>query len=250
MLIKRGATVVRCPLVAIYDSPETDAIYHWLEECIQKPYDDLILLTGEGLRRLLGFARRGNLLEAFINSLGNTCLISRGPKPGQALKQVGLKPDIVAEIPTTDGIIATLERMNLESCRVAVQLYGDDPNSKLVEYLKNRKADVVTVAPYRYAADSDDKKVEELINELLSGSIDAITFTSQPQLKRLLDVANKLGQKENLDKAISQTVIAAVGPVVADAIRIAGWQIDVMPEDSFFMKPMVTELTARFTDRR
>ena len=61
LLIKRGAEVTRCPLVAIYDSPHVEEINQWIGDCIQQPFDDLILLTGEGLRRLLDFARRADI---------------------------------------------------------------------------------------------------------------------------------------------------------------------------------------------
>lgn len=244
LLKKRGAEVLRCPLVAIYDSPETEVITAWIKGCIARPYDDLILLTGEGLRRLLGFAAKHGVQEQFINALVQMCIIARGPKPGQALKQIGLKPDLVAQAPTTEGVIATLEQMKLDGCRVAVQLYGDNPNSRLINYLTGRNANVTTVAPYRYAPDSDDQRVTELIGEILSISVDAITFTSQPQIKRLLDVAEKLEQRDELINALNRIVIVAVGPVVADAIERAGVQVDVMPEDSYFMKPMVNALSA------
>jgi uroporphyrinogen-III synthase len=250
MLKKRGASVRRCPLVAICDSPETDKIIGWIEGCITQPYDDLILFTGEGLKRLLGFAQRCGRRDAFIESLAQMCLITRGPKPVQALKQIGLKPDIVAQTPTTDGVIAMLERMDLEHCRVAVQLYADDPNVKLVDYLKNRNARISTVAPYRYAPDSDEQEVAALINEIVTGLIDAMAFTSQPQLKRLLDVAGKLGRLPDLNNAMSRIVIAAVGPLVAQAIQAAGWPVHVMPESNYFMKPMVTELAEKLNESK
>ena len=144
----------------------------------------------------------------------------------------------------------TLEQMKLQGCRIAVQLYGDNPNVKLINYLKKKKAEVSTVAPYRYAPDSDDEQVTNLINDLISGSVDAITFTSQPQLKRLLAVAEKQNQKKDLLQAMSKIVIAAVGPVVAKAIRDSGLQVDVMPETSYFMKPMVNKITEELMNPR
>ena len=243
MFRKRGAEVLRCPLVAIYDSPDTAGVNAWLEQFIGKPPDDLILLTGEGLRRLLGFARRHGIYDPFIDSLQQTCLICRGPKPGQALKQISLKPDIVAEVPTTEGVIATLERMQLDGCRIGVQLYGENPNTRLIEYLAKRKAEVSAVAPYRYAPDSEEQQVTALIAELASGSIDAVAFTSQPQLRRLLEVAEKQGRKAQLLESMSRIKVAAVGPVVAGALENAGLPVHVMPAENYFMKPMVVKLT-------
>ncbi len=99
-----------------------------------------------------------------------------------------------------------------------------------------------TVAPYIYAPDSDESKVVELINSLDAGSVTMMTFTSQPQFVRLLEVARKAGIEARLFSGLARVKIAAVGPVVADQLRGAGVAVAVMPESLFFMKPMVTEL--------
>jgi uroporphyrinogen-III synthase len=242
MLQKRGANVWRCPLVSILDTPHSGPVNEWLKLCIEQPFDYLILLTGEGLRRLLGFAHRAGTEQAFIDSLRSVRKLIRGPKPGQALREIQLKHELIAEQPTTDGVIQTLQSLDLKSCRIGVQLYGDNPNTKLIDYLSSRGAVIYSVAPYIYAPDSDELRVTELINELAAGNVDAVAFTSQPQLKRLLAVAQKNGQEELLKEALQATTIAAVGPVVAQAIRDAGLQVDVMPTSSFFMKPMVSSL--------
>src|SRR5512132_2969574 len=58
---QRGATVIRCPLVAILDAPDAKPIEAWLRRFVAGTCDDLSLFTGEGLRRLLRFAERCNL---------------------------------------------------------------------------------------------------------------------------------------------------------------------------------------------
>ncbi len=58
MLEERGADTVPCPMIAIRDAPDIAPIEAWLRRFVKEPCDDLVLMTGEGLRRLLGFARR------------------------------------------------------------------------------------------------------------------------------------------------------------------------------------------------
>lgn len=246
MLEKRGARVVRCPLVAILDTPNPEPVHGWLQRCIERPFDDLILLTGEGLRRLNGFAERLGKTEAYVTALRCMRKISRGPKPGQALKELGLKPDLVAVAPTTDGVIATLETLQMDGRRVGVQLYGEDPNIKLMDYLRTRNTDPDPVSPYVYASDSDDARVKELIDRLATGEIDAITFTSQPQLRRLQSVAGKAGLEDKLHDGLERTVVAAIGPVMANALEAAGVRVDMIPDTNYFMKPMVSGLEALF----
>ena len=108
MLEKEGATALRCPLVSIVDAPDPAPIIAWLRQLVAGRFDYVILMTGEGLRRLVGFAAREQLDRAAIEALGRTRAVTRGPKPLRALKEIGLVPALVAEPPTTDGVIATL----------------------------------------------------------------------------------------------------------------------------------------------
>ena len=70
MLEERGAEAVPCPLIAIRDAPDPAPVEAWLRCFADGACDDLVLMTGEGLRRLLGFARRFDLEPAFLVALG------------------------------------------------------------------------------------------------------------------------------------------------------------------------------------
>lgn len=244
MLVKRGAEVLRCPLVSIHDAPDQEPVLAWIADFIAQPYDDLILLTGEGLRRLLAAAERagGSLRDDFITQLGKVRKLTRGPKPGTALRQIGLKADLVAVEPTTEGVIKTLEAGDLSGRRIAVQLYGTEPNRLLVDFLAHAGAHVSTVAPYVYADDVEDSRVEELVTAILAGQLDAIAFTSATQVRRLFQIGRRQCGEPALIAALAKLKVAAVGPIVADELRERGVQVDLMPESSFFMKPLVREL--------
>ncbi|MGC1177726.1 MAG: uroporphyrinogen-III synthase [Methyloceanibacter sp.] len=110
MLQERGAEAVPCPMIAIRDAPDPTPVEAWLRRFADGACDDLVLMTGEGLRRLLGFARRLSLEPAFLNALGATRKITRGPKPVRALREIGLAADVPADEPTTEGVIAALGR--------------------------------------------------------------------------------------------------------------------------------------------
>jgi uroporphyrinogen-III synthase len=240
MLARRGATVVRCPLVAIRDAPDPAPVLQWSRNFAAGACDDLVLLTGEGLRRILSCIDRNEpgLKDPFVQRLGAVRKITRGPKPARALRELGLKPDIAAEVPTTEGVINSLKPHDLNGRRIGLQLYGTEPNRPLVDFLEGAGARVLVVAPYVYADAADDQAVLNLINRLQAGEIDAIAFTSTPQVDRLFSIA----PAETVLKALTNTVVAAVGPVVADTLRKHGIEPRVMPEESFFLKPLTTEL--------
>jgi len=240
MLERRGARVLRCPLVAIRDAPDPAPVLAFARAFAQQACDDLVLTTGEGLRRILGCIERHEpeLRAAFLAALGRVRKITRGPKPARALRELGMKPDIAAARPTTEGIIASLTGLDLKGRRVGVQLYGTEPNRPLTEFLERAGAVVSTVAPYVYADGADDAEVLGLLARLESGSVDAIAFTSTPQVERLFAVA----AAARVRAALERTLVAAVGPVVADALSRHGVSARLMPEESFFLKPLTSAL--------
>lgn len=240
MLERRGATVLRCPLVAILDAPDPQPSLKWLRDFNAGSCDDLILLTGEGLRRLLACIDKNepSLREPFVQRLSAVRKITRGPKPARALRELGLKPEIAAESPTTQGVIASLRVEDLQGRKVGVQLYGTEPNLPLIEFLQSAGAQVLTVAPYVYADKVADEAVRDLMKRMAAGEVDIIAFTSTPQVERLFSV----GPLELVKAAFEKTEVAAIGPVVADALRRHDIPVRLMPEDSFFMKPLTTAI--------
>jgi len=244
MLERRGARVLRCPLVGILDAPDPAPVLDWLRWFSGGGCDDFIVLTGEGLRRLLACIERHEpaLNTAFLTQLMRVRKITRGPKPARALRELGLKPDIAAAEPTTPGIIKALHGQDLSGRSVGVQLYGTEPNLPLSAFLQQAGAAVRTVAPYVYADNSHDAEVIDLIVHIAAGEVDAIAFTSRGQVERLVTVAEAAEQGEALKAALARTCVAAVGPVVAEALTTQGFRVDLMPTESYFLKPLTSKL--------
>ncbi len=240
LLERRGARVLRVPLVAILDAPDPEPVLDWLRQFCAGSCDDLVLLTGEGLRRLLACLERRQpaLRPLFLQRLAQARTITRGPKPARALRELGLAPAIEASTPTTDGVIASLSSLDLGARRVGLQLYGSDPNLKLQEFLRHKGAQVLPVAPYVYASAIDDAAVLALLDQLQTAAVDAIAFTSKAQIERLFAVA----PAAKVRAALAAVQVAVVGPVVAEALRQRGVRIDAMPQSSWSMKPLSAEL--------
>jgi uroporphyrinogen-III synthase len=140
-------------------------------------------MTGEGLRRLLGFARRTDLESAFLDALRTTRKITRGPKPVRALRAVGLEADVPADEPTTEGIIAAMRRLDLSGRSVGVQLNPGNPNPRLMDFIVTAGAVPDPVLPYVYASEVDDARVIAVMDDMAAGRVDAIAYTSAPQVR-------------------------------------------------------------------
>lgn len=243
MLEDQGAETLRCPLVAIIDAVDAAAVRAWIERAVAAPFDDLVLMTGEGLRRLIGAAARAGIEPAFREALGRMRTITRGPKPAQALREIGLSPGLRAAAPTTDGIIAALKDEALAGRQIGVQLPPDAP-SRLVDFLGEAGAKPDPVEPYVYLPAADPPDIAALIEAMTRGEVDVIAFTSAPQVARLFEAAVSEGAEERLLAALRRTRIAAIGPVVAGELRQHGLEAAIMPRDTYFMKPLVTAIGA------
>jgi uroporphyrinogen-III synthase len=241
MLEAEGAETLRCPLVAIKDTPDLLPVQEWLRHF---PFDDLILYTGEGLRRLHGFACRFDVEAGFLDGLRSARKITRGPKPERALRELGLKSDLHAETPTTEGLIATLSGLELRNRRVGVQFYPGAPEARVTGFLRDAGAQPDTVLPYVYASAAEERRVVELIDWMAGGGVDVIAFTSSPQVKQLFEVANTTSRERTLQIALQKTAIAAVGPVVAGDLQRRGFNVAITPDRSYFMKPLVSAIVA------
>jgi len=244
LLEKEGAKPLRCPMLTILDTPDAAPVLTWLDELTAGRFDYAVLLTGEGVRRLLGFAERDGRRQVVVDALGRTRSVTRGPKPARALKEIGLSPVLVAEAPTTDGIIATLKREPLEGKTVGVQLYNED-NPPLLQFLASAGATARTVLPYVYAPAADSDRVEDLIGQLAAGTVHVLVFNSSPQVDRLYEVAGDRKLEDALRQGLEKTCVAAVGPVVADNLRQRGAPVHVCPEQGFVMKNLVQQIVRR-----
>jgi uroporphyrinogen-III synthase len=241
LLEAEGASCLRCPLLSILDAPNA-AVESWLRDLIADRFGLVILMTGEAVRRLAGFAERAGLRADYLAALGRTRLLARGSKPVQALKELGLSGATVASTPTTEGVIASLRGTALAGQTVGLTLYGD-ANPALEGFLQQAGATVRPVLSYVYAPAADDDRVADLITRLDSGpGVDAVVFTSSPQVERLFAVATKRGLEEALGRGLARTCVAAVGPVVADTLRDHGAPVHLCPEHGWVMKNLVRQL--------
>jgi len=244
LLEAAGATTLRCPLIALVDPPDFAPVDAWLAHFAQQGFDDLILLTGEGLRRLGDRSRSLGIFDAFLSALAKTHKITRGGKPARVLHDLGLASDLSVTPPTSQGVIEALRSKDLRGRRIGVQLYGTDPNELLVGFLNRAGAHVATVAPYTHAPASDAGKVKELIAALAGGTVQVIAFTSAPQVDRLWQVATASGMERDLRAGLARSRVAAMGPIVAEALGARGIRVDIIPEKHFVMKRLTDAIAA------
>src|SRR6201996_4851189 len=237
LLAEQGADVLQCPMFTIHDAPDPAPIEAWIRRFIDKPFDDLVLMTGEGLRPMLRGAQRMSVEQDFIAAVAKARKFARGRNPGRALREIGLEPQVTTEKPTSEGIAEMLSRIDLRGHRVGLQLYPDKDHGVLIGTIEAQGAEVDPVLPYVYDAQAAETNIITAIDEMAQDRIDAIALTSSGQVRRLIEVARAHDCEARLREGLKRTPIASVGPVVSDELKSHGLHTDIYPaNNAYFMK--------------
>ena len=242
LLEREGATVYSCPLLRETPIEHVGQASQFMEVCETQKVDFIVFYTGVGIEFLLKAENKPKVIE-------RSQIIARGPKAVNALKKFGIQKYIVADEPTTNGILQTLDRNGVQGKSVLVQLYGQE-NTELRKALEARGATVTGISLYHYEEASDVEAVSELIRRITQGEIDAITFTNGPQARFLLKSAATLGRGEALLRNFRNNIaVVSIGEVTSRALLEMGIEPHVIPDEPK-MGPMVKALASFMVSRK
>ena len=240
--------------VYLKDSPEVQQLV--LDVCAGQ-IDAVTLLTGVGTQALVSTAAGMGREKEFINALDRLTVIARSPKPARVLRRHKIHIDVMPPEPyTTADLIDSLDAWDLAGKVVALQHYGG-PNRPLAQHLQDKGAQVREITLYTWGLPEDETPVINMIDHLTAGKIDAIAFTSQPQVGNLLAIADKADKETALRASLGAgnkpsdgtsgrgVVVASVGPVCTRRLLEAGIPVDVEPEHPH-MGSMVLALAEHF----
>lgn len=207
---------------------------------INSPPDWSIFTTGIGLEALFDLAEDMGVAGQLWDILRENKIAARGYKTANALKKRQLTIQVRDDDGSTEGLIRELSAYDLNNRSVMLQLYGD-PNPRLVAWLEEQGASCKQILPYRHIAPPEGE-LEQLLNDVIEGRVDAVTFTSGPQVRFLMEHAKKQGKLDELLQALEGPVIAvAVGKVTAQGLFEAGVPRVVAPKEER-MGSMMVEL--------
>ncbi|WP_448608182.1 uroporphyrinogen-III synthase [Geodermatophilus sp. URMC 60] len=248
LLARRGARVVYAPAIRIVPLADDAELVAATREVLAQPVDLVVATTGVGFRGWLEAADAWDL--PLVEHLRDTRVLARGPKARGAIRGGGL---VDAWSPASESSAEVLEHLlsgaegPLQGRRIAVQLHGD-PLPDFVAALRATGAEVLTVPVYRWVLPEDVEPVRRLVRAVVSGTVDAVTFTSAPAAASLLTVAEELGRRAELVAALGSGVLpVAVGPVTAGPLDAAGIT-SVQPERAR-LGALAREVVARLPER-
>ena len=199
-----------------------------------------------GATALLKEAEKRGQLDAALMALRGATTVCRGPKPVSVLRRHDVQVSLTAAEPhTTTELLQALEPLDLKSKSIALVHYGER-NQHSAEALKGRGAALTEICLYEWRLPDNVAPLRQLVDEIIDGKIDALAVTSQIQIRHLFEIADKLAKRSALVDALNRkTIVAAVGPVCAAALRSYGVIPHVQPSHPK-MGPMMLALSDYF----
>ncbi|WP_339180125.1 uroporphyrinogen-III synthase [Paenibacillus sp. FSL H8-0317] len=230
--------------VFLDDRSIRDGLVSWISD----PPDWAVLTTGMGLDALFEMAEDMEVAGQLLDVLSESSIAARGYKTVNALKKRKLTPLVRDDDGSTDGLIREFAPHDLAGKKVMLQLHGETA-PKLVAWLEEQGALVRQVLPYRHVP-PEETELEQLLNEILNFEVDAVAFTSGPQVRFLTQYAASQDKLEPMLAAFRQGVIpASVGKVTANSMREEGIEALVIPEEEK-MGALIVELGRYFAAGR
>jgi len=224
LVAKRGGIPVHAPALSELPDLDPKAIAALVDSLKKNPARLFIFQTGVGTRALFAATDSLGLSDVFSAFLEKAIVCVRGPKPTGALRARKVRIDRSAADPfTTREVLDSLKDLPLQGERVIVQRFGT-LNVELDRALQARGAEVSEIPTYRWSLPKDTEPLENLVAELLGGTIDAVAVTNAEQVRNLFAVGKVTVA---LKDAMNRTVVASIGPVASAALREAGVNVSV-----------------------
>jgi len=218
LLSESGAQPVELPAIDIQATDSAEELDRAISNL--EHYDWIVFTSVNGISSLF---QRLHDLKLDARAFKGLKIGVIGPATARALETMGIIPDYLPEVYTSQGFLAGLSSRDIIGQRFLLPR-ADIADKELTEGISRLGAEVHEVTVYRTVpvttATSQGKEM------LLSGKIDVITFTSSSTVSNLM----ALFEKEGL--GVASAKIACIGPKTADTAARAGLKVDIVAGES------------------
>jgi uroporphyrinogen-III synthase len=257
---KFGGIPYIAPTIGIKNNnPLNSECNRFIETISKEKVHFFIFMTGVGVFNLFQNLQKLDKSNTVIEKLQDTIVIARSNKPRMELRKFGIKTHFVPDMNTLDGIWNLLKRFDVKNKNIGILWHGDSSDS-FKKRLKSLGANVFDFSSYSYSTNLErtnaivlkkmgydyvapnDEKIERLIEDIMKGMVDAITFTSPPAVKEFFEFAKRNNKiKELKDSLNSNVLVVSVGPSTSKMLSNFHVLVDVVPAN-YRMGSMIKEL--------
>lgn len=216
-----GADPIEAPMIRI--APPAD--FGPLDDACASlhDFDWIIFTSGNAVDAFMG---RLLASPADVRALGRVKLCAIGAGTSERLSRFGIKVDLIPAESRAEGVVqAILGQGSVEGVRFLLPR-ADIGREVIGEELRKRGAPVTEVVAYRTTAIDPERDGEpDVYRMLLDRRIDVVTFTSPSSVRSFADL---YGAEAAAD-LLHTTMVAAIGPVTAEAAAQLGIVCTIVP---------------------
>jgi uroporphyrinogen III methyltransferase/synthase len=232
-LAAQGAEAVELATIEIVPRWDVQRLANAIEGLATSAYGWTIFTSANGVELFCGHLRRAGF---DARAFGRARIAAIGPGTAAALEREGVRADIVPERYVAEGLIEAFAGRPMRGQRVLLPR-AEGAREALVEGLEAMGARVDELTLYVSAL--PERPDAEGLRRLRAGEIDIATFASSSSVRNL--VAMLGGDVSSLRGVL----IAAIGPVTAQAVRDAGPE-PALVADVHTAEGLVRALARRF----
>jgi uroporphyrinogen III methyltransferase/synthase len=236
-----GAEIFEFPTIEIVP-PES---YKELDESIDKieTYNWIIFTSANGFKY---FMQRLLDKNKDIRDLRGIRICAIGTKTAEAIRNYGIKVDLIPEEFNAEGLIETfikgqgsrVKGQELKNIKILLPR-AEVAREVFPQKVRELGGEIDTPAAYR--AIKPEKHGKRLKRFLKEGRISVATFTSAATFNNFVDIMG-----DDAIEILKDVTIAVIGPVTAKAIEKAGLKVSIMPKKAT-IKAMVDEIISLTT---
>jgi uroporphyrinogen III methyltransferase/synthase len=222
LLEVHGAEPVEAPLIDIV--PPDD--YEPLDAACERAgaFDWIVFTSANGAGAFMDRLLQG---PRDVRALAGARLCAVGPGTASRLTRFGLKVDLVPDDHTAAGVVTALKEVGAIKGKRVLFPKADIARDTIPEELRAAGAEVSEVVAYRTVNAESDAHLD-IYRQLLDRRIDAVTFSSASAVRAFVSI---YGEDQAVD-LLNHTIVAAIGPVTADAAVRYGITPQVTPSSS------------------
>jgi uroporphyrinogen III methyltransferase / synthase len=223
LLTALGADAIEAPMLRF--APADD--YGPLDDAVSRigSFAWVVFTTANAVEYFLGRLAAGS---GDLRALNGVRLCAVGPAAADRLRRYRLKPDLTPADGHPEAVARAVAATGGLQGRAVLVPRADVGRELVAQELRRAGAEVTDVTAYRTIATEPEREGEpDVYRLLLDGRIDTVTFTSASAVRTFVRV---IGADQAAD-LLSQTTVACIGPVTAEAAAQLHIATTIMPAE-------------------
>jgi uroporphyrinogen-III synthase len=238
-LIKALGGVPYCiPAIEIKPLSNPESLKKFITELLEGRVNYVVLMSTNGVKYLLSAAQSLKLEDQLKKGLNKTYMIVVGPRTAEAIKEAGVRVDLVPNKYSSEGLLEVFTEKGVGGKTIRIPRTSNAAPT-LTNKLREMDADVEEIYVYASGLPVDEVLKDKFYQDLTSGKIDAIVFGSGLSAKNIFKMLSEKAPMEKLRSIIKDRVVTvAIGPTTAQSLREMDVKVDVVPDNYLFEKAL------------